>query len=241
MPELDEKPYFGMVSPHLREVQVNRVEEARCWDLFVQERSHLLAYVKRLAPPGCDGIDIVQEVGLRLLCQPDTSMIKDRLSAWCKSVARHIVLHELRAARYERAKLAALDVRRNVDAWEPERRAAIRSTLVRELARLDPISRELLLRRYVLEQTSDEIARVTGLSSAAVRMRLMRARAALGAELRMNRRPAKTNRRTRRRRSNPPTESIRAADAVTANGGWEPRRLSLVCLSALGVGEPLSP
>src|SRR5262245_34205733 len=200
------------LGPRLREVWVNRVDEQRCWDLFVKERSQLLSYVKRLAPPGCDSVDVVQEVGLRLLCQPDAAIICERLSAWCKSVARHIVLHELRAARYERAKLAALGTRRNVDAWEPERRAAIRSTLARKLSRLDPLSRDLLLRRYVLEQTSDEIASVTGLSSAAVRMRLMRARVALGFALEPDKQPAK--RRSKQRR---PTARTRSAKAAADN------------------------
>src|SRR5205814_9530317 len=65
-------------------------------------------------------------------------------------------------------------------AWEAERRAALRSTLARELERLDPVSRELLLRRYVLEQTSGEIARELGWNPPAVRMRLMRIRDQFG-------------------------------------------------------------
>ena len=220
---------------------MNRVDEERCWKSFVQERRQLLAYVKRLAPPGCDGVDIVQEVGLRLLCQPDAAVIEDRLSAWCKSVARHIVLHELRAARYERAKLAALDVRRNVDAWEPERRAAIRSTLVRKLARIDPLSRDLLLRRYVLEQTSDEIAHITGLSSAAVRMRLMRARATLSTELQSERRSAKPTHQKKKGRTTEPPRSPGAAAEGKPDRDFTPPRLRIMYTDAIGIGEPLRP
>ena len=154
---------------------------SRSWLLFLQERRRLLAYIKRLAPVGCDGVDILQEVGLRLLRRPDAEVSGDGLTAWCKAVARHIVLHELRAARYERVKLAALGAAPRPDAWESERLAALRSTLMGALERMDPLSRELLLRRYLLEQTSNEIARELHMSSAAVRMRLMRIREELGA------------------------------------------------------------
>src|SRR5687767_13321391 len=113
-----------------------------CWNLFQQERAHLLAYIKRLAPERCDGVDVLQEVGLRLLRRPDVAVSREALTAWCKAVARHIVLHELRAARYERAKLAALDAAPRQDAWEPERLAALRSTLMDELERMEPVSRD---------------------------------------------------------------------------------------------------
>src|SRR5262245_48500560 len=231
------------LGPRLREVWVNRVDEQRCWDLFVKERSQLLSYVKRLAPPGCDSVDVVQEVGVRLLCHPDAAIIRDRLSECRKSVARHIVLHELRAARYERAKLAALDVRRNADAWEPERRAAIRSTLARELGRLDPLSRDLLLRRYVLEQTSDEIARDIALSPAAVRMRLMRVRAVLAAELEPKRRQSgKSRQRNQKRRAADQAKRSRAARERSNHHDWTPPQLAVLYPShAMAVGQPLSP
>src|ERR1041385_9176527 len=120
---------------------VDIAEEDDCWRLFVRERHRLLGYVKRLAPAGCDGVDILQEVGLRLLAQTDMEASPDRVTAWCKTVARHIVAHELRAARYERAKVAALDSHTNSDAWESDRRAVLRSTVVRELERMDQIGR----------------------------------------------------------------------------------------------------
>jgi RNA polymerase sigma factor (sigma-70 family) len=154
---------------------LTRVDDARV-RLFIEERDNLLAYVKRIAPIGCEGADILQEVGLRLLCRTDIDADRDHVTAWCKSVARHIVLHELRAARYERAKLSALDAASSPDAWESQTRAALRSTAARELERMDFASRDLVLRRYVLEQTSSEIARDIDLSAPAVRMRLMRIR-----------------------------------------------------------------
>src|SRR5262245_47589668 len=91
--------------------------------------------------------DVVQAVGLRLLRQPPAPMYYERFDAWCRSVARHVVLHELRAARHERKKLAALDIERRVDAWEPESRAVVRSTVARRLEGVDAESQELLMRR----------------------------------------------------------------------------------------------
>lgn len=167
------------------------------WNLFVEERDNLLAYVKRIAPMGCDDVDIVQEVGLRLLRQTDVAACREQVMAWCKSVARHILLHELRAARYERAKIAALNFDSVPDVWESERRAALRLTLTHELERMDPTSRDLVLRRYVLEQTSQEIARDVELNPPAVRMRLMRIREELGSRTADGEESAPKKRQTR--------------------------------------------
>jgi RNA polymerase sigma factor (sigma-70 family) len=156
--------------------------------LFLEEHDKLLAYANRIAPTGYEGADILQEVGVRLLCCNDIEGNRDHVTAWCKSVARHIVFHELRAARYERAKISALDAASTTDAWESQRRAAARSTAARELERMDSTSRELVLRRYVLEQTSKEIARDVDLSAPAVRMRLMRIREQF--ELRVSKAPS---------------------------------------------------
>lgn len=143
---------------------------------FLEERERLLAYVKRIAPVGCEEIDVLQEVGLRLLAQPEMEGCRDRVTAWCKTVARHIVLHELRAARYERAKIAALELGGTQDAWEPERLATMRATIAGVLERMDPLAREIVIRRYVLEQNSSEIARDLDLTPAGIRMRLKRIR-----------------------------------------------------------------
>ncbi len=64
--------------------------------------------------------------------------------------------------------------------WLPERQAATRSVVLQRLEGVDPESRDLLFRRYVLEQTSGEIAQDLKLTAAAVRMRLMRLRETLG-------------------------------------------------------------
>ncbi len=160
---------------------MDRADQERCWSLFLEHRARLTRYVKRLMPELQDPTDVVQEVGLRLLRQsPTMPPHGDRFDAWCRAVARHVVLHELRSARHERKKLAELDLNGQLDSWQPDLRAEARSTLVRRLAGVDAESQELLMRRYVLEQTSQEIARQMNLSAAAVRMRLMRLRDALG-------------------------------------------------------------
>jgi RNA polymerase sigma factor (sigma-70 family) len=123
--------------------------------------------------------DIVQEVGLRILLQPEAPVAQSQFGAWCRSIVRNVVLEELRSARYERAKAAALDETHRWDVWEPQLKAAARLTIARQLEAIEPGARELLLRRYVLEQNSREIAQDMQLSAAAVRMRLMRLREVL--------------------------------------------------------------
>ena len=150
------------------------MKAAESWQLFLEHRSQLLAYARHLMSSHPD--DIVQEVGLRILLQPATRIAEDQFAAWCRSIVRNVVLEERRSARYERAKIAAIDETRHRDVWDAELRASARLTLRRHLDGIDATARELLLRRYVLEQTSEEIARTMQLSPAAVRMRLMRLR-----------------------------------------------------------------
>ena len=159
---------------------MNQADLDRCWMLFVRQRRRLTQYVRRLVPDLQDATDVVQEVGLRLLRQPSAPASWDQFEAWCRSVARNVVLQDLRAARYERAKLAAFGRDGAVDVWLPERQAAMRSVVLHRLEGVDPESRDLLFRRYVLEQTSGEIAHDLKLTAAAVRMRLMRLRETLG-------------------------------------------------------------
>ncbi len=180
--ELCGAPWMGL--PRNEEVPLDRADQERCWSLFLQHRARLTRYVKRLMPEVQDPVDVVQEVGLRLLRQPPMPLCFDRFDAWCRSVARHVVLHELRSARHERKKLAALGLDGSVNFWQPELQAEMRSTLVRRLKGVDAESCELLTRRYVLEQTSEEIAQAMNLSAAAVRMRLMRLRDSLSAPVR---------------------------------------------------------
>jgi RNA polymerase sigma factor (sigma-70 family) len=156
------------------EILVKTAETRQSWHLFLEHRKQLLAYARHLLPDRQD--DIVQEVGLRILLQPAAPVAQDQFGAWCRSIARNVVLEELRTVRYERAKVVALDETRHRDVWDSELRAAARLTVLRQLEGIDAVARELLLRRYVLEQTSEEIARDMQLSAAAVRMRLMRLR-----------------------------------------------------------------
>lgn len=162
---------------------MDRSDAKRCVRLFEQHREQLQRYVRRLVSQECEVTDIVQEVGVRLLSQPTMPSGEQSFGAWCKAVARHVVLHERRATRYRRALLAEIETAHWSDVFRPETRAAIRFTVLRQLEGIDPLSQELLVRRYVLEQTSDEISRDLELSAAAVRMRLKRLRETLSIAL----------------------------------------------------------
>jgi len=183
---------------------VDQADTERCWNLFLAHHRQLQVYVRRLVDAEHDTTDIVHEVALRLLNQPSVPSCNESFGAWCKAVARHIVLQQRRTLRYRRALLTEIDAARWSDAWRAESLSTVRLAVIRQLNDIDPLSRELLLRRYVLEQTSDEIARDTKLSSAAVRMRLMRLRDALAESLGdsdNDRDHVATSRRRRRARS----------------------------------------
>jgi RNA polymerase sigma factor (sigma-70 family) len=162
---------------------VDQADTERCWNLFLAHHRQLQVYVRRLVSAEHDTTDIVHEVALRLLNQPSAPSCNESFGAWCKAVARHIVLQQRRALRYRRALLTEIDAGHQSDAWRAEALSTVRLAIIRQLNDIDPLSRELLLRRYVLEQTSDEIAHDTKLSPAAVRMRLMRLRDVLAKSL----------------------------------------------------------
>jgi len=155
---------------------VNDEDAKLCWRVFFKHRSQLARYVRNLGPSEQDTVDILQEVALRLLRQPRAPAPPQALPAWCKAVARRIVLHELRAARYERHKLAALSMCVSPESRQRDAGAMTRMIVRQWLAAVSDQEREMLLRRYLLEENSWEIAEAMMLSPAAVRMRLMRLR-----------------------------------------------------------------
>jgi len=144
--------------------------------VFLQHRRQLVRYVRSLLPSDHDPLDVLQEVALRLLARSKVPVPIEALPAWCNAVARRIVLHQLRAARYEQSKLTALSVHRQIQSGGHEHRSTSRLLLARYLSDVDDTEQEMLLRRYILQQTSFEVGRAMKLSPAAVRMRLMRLR-----------------------------------------------------------------
>jgi RNA polymerase sigma factor (sigma-70 family) len=134
-------------------------------------------YIARHAIRGETASDLLQEVSLQILLSsgPDDD---ERFAAWSRGVARYVILGQRRRDRLVATLLD--DAESDCDAApDPERQTNLRRSLARVSDRVDHDSFDLLVRRYVLEETCSELAHDLVQSPAAVRMRLMRLRSQL--------------------------------------------------------------
>lgn len=114
--------------------------------------------------------DIVQETLLRAQCE--RKQVRDP-RAWCFTVALNLLRSHLRRRRW--LPLRAAD---SVEGWEFVERHATRDAVHRALAVLRPEQRTALLLHTLAGFTHAEIAAMHGVSEAAVRQRVHRAREA---------------------------------------------------------------
>lgn len=152
--------------------------------MFLQQQHLLLGYVFALVGDRSDAEDILQEVGVVALTRAEAPDEPAAFSAWCRGVARNLVLHHWRTKRrrpqaapealFDLADQAYAEADQHSDAWERQRRA-----LARCFERLGSHARDLLSWRYVDDLSADEIARRQGKTGVSVRMKLMRIRKAL--------------------------------------------------------------
>lgn len=152
--------------------------------LFLQHQRSLRSFVRAMIKDAEDADDLVQEVGVRVLSKDVPGVAAPDFPAWCRGVARNLVLHywrsrqrrrETTSERYADIVARAYDeADADADAWS-ERRGALMTCL----EQLGPPARELLVSRYVEHLTSDVIAARTNRSAVSVRKALMRIRESL--------------------------------------------------------------
>jgi RNA polymerase sigma-70 factor (ECF subfamily) len=145
--------------------------------LFLRHQQMLMEYVRCLLRGAPETDDLFQEVGVLVLSNRQAPL-GPTFPAWCRGVARNLVLHHWRSKR--RAKevpssrlIDILDLAYNeadaeADAWNA-RRGALRACL----QAIDDRGRDLLLRRYREGETSEAAGARLGRSAVAVRKALM--------------------------------------------------------------------
>ena len=143
----------------------------------------LRRYVRRLTGSREQANDIVQEVSLRMLTTsgPDDPV---RYAAWARGVVRHVMAHDWRMRRRERAEHPFEETLLEDLAEppkDPEAHLDARACVERIVGDLDRDQVELLYRRYVLQESGKELADDLASSPAAMRMRLMRIRSSVSA------------------------------------------------------------
>lgn len=152
-------------------------EALRRWERFHADGGSYERFARRLLHDVSDAEDLVQEAALRILRHPTGPRDDSCFRAWCYGVLRNAAMDFKRsAARRYRADHIGLDQlegtaapssanpETDLDAWRVMALGDV----------LDQRERELLMRRYVLEQTAAEIAMDLRTTPTAVRMRLKR-------------------------------------------------------------------
>jgi DNA-directed RNA polymerase specialized sigma24 family protein len=155
------------------------------WNLLVACLPALQAYVRRLVGDGEAAKEILQEMCVRVL-SGESPTDRDRFLAWSRGIARHLIALGWRMRRRAQAEVPwEDDLPEEVGrpANDPEGHLDARAALGRIMVDVDGRGFELLVRRYVLEETSTELARALVQTPAALRMRLMRLRSAASARV----------------------------------------------------------
>lgn len=149
---------------------------ARRWLMLEKCLPMLRRYVRRLVRNDDTADEILQEISVSILSSPSPEET-GRFSSWSRGVARHVVARELRRRRRQHAELEHdLETLETRDATDLEHNATLIQTLTRAAGKLDRNALQLLIRRYVLEETPAELASHFARTPAALRMQLMRLR-----------------------------------------------------------------
>jgi RNA polymerase sigma factor (sigma-70 family) len=155
------------------------------WELLVRSMAVLHAFVRRLVGTRESANEILQEVSLRILASEGPTD-PERFLAWSRGIARHVVALDWRMRRRARAELPLEeDLMEEISdtVADPEGHIDARASLARAMVDMDSAGLELLVRRYVFEETGKALADELAQSPAAVRMRLMRLRSTLSARV----------------------------------------------------------
>jgi RNA polymerase sigma factor (sigma-70 family) len=141
----------------------------------------LMTYVRRLVGDPEVARDVMQNVSVTVLTAAEAPSNDGQFAAWCRGVARNLAAYERRTRRRSQAMIAEeeLEKVRPDTETNPEESTNSRKVLRSLVGELEAGEFELLVRRYVLEEDSNELASDLEQSPAALRMRLMRLRAIL--------------------------------------------------------------
>ena len=147
--------------------------------LFVRHEGALRAFVCALQPSLTDADDVVQETFLTVSRKASSFEPGTNFVAWVCGIARLKVLESFRQQKRVNVLSEAAIIALADAAPAGETISFREEALGRCLEKVAPRSRELLWRRYSRRQNSDEMAAGLGMTAAAVRVALTKARAFL--------------------------------------------------------------
>jgi RNA polymerase sigma-70 factor (ECF subfamily) len=154
---------------------------------FIHDRHRLGAFVGGLLRDAHAAEDVIQEVWVRLASELEKSTLIENQAAWCRGVARNLILKHWRTQRTAKV-VADSEVMEAFltqvettfaesevdDEWQRRQQALDECVSV-----LPEKSRRMLSLRYERRQSIEEVARATGQSFDAVTKALYRLRQAL--------------------------------------------------------------
>lgn len=149
--------------------------------LLVRHRPALRRFVRCLVSSEDEVDEIVQDVAVAVFTHRSGPVNKQNFRRWCCGLARHIAAHRRRSAARSRLRFVEDSMLGEAAASleDPERAAIVRQSLSARLGALNAPKFRLLFDRYVLEESSSELAARMNVSAAAVRMKVSRVLAAL--------------------------------------------------------------
>lgn len=147
--------------------------------LFVRHENSIRAFVRALQPSLSDADDVLQETFLTVSRNASTFEPGTNFVAWACGIARLKVLESFRQKKRANVLSEAAISALAEDAPLPELLREREDALGGCLEELAPKVRDLLWRRYLRRQSSDEMAEAAGMTSNAVRVALSKARVAL--------------------------------------------------------------
>jgi RNA polymerase sigma-70 factor, ECF subfamily len=143
--------------------------------LFAANQRAIHRAARRFVPTVDDADDIVQDTAVVVFAHDQGPPDAERFVGWCCAVVRHLALHRRRSeARSLALKEGLQHFSQPFVKDDPERALAIQGRLEVGLDRLDEEALALLWNRFVLEETSAEVASRLNVSPVSVRMRVSR-------------------------------------------------------------------
>ena len=127
--------------------------------------------------------ELLQDVSILLLGHRGAPPSGQTFDAWCHGIARNVVAHYFRKQRRQVALLNRAEPEGHTllaqAPHDPEHIFATRELLDKMFANVDERSRRLMIERYLMGRSADELAEQAEQSPSAVRMKLMRVRGAV--------------------------------------------------------------
>ncbi len=177
-----------------REIEVRLVGRLKEGDpaafdaVYEAYRPRLFGFLVRLSRRRDVAEELLEETWLRLVARKATLNEDARLAPWLFAVARNLYFSWRRSRAVDATRTSDLDPswpapETGASPFESAARAEFERTVERALARLPLRDREVLLLVGVEGLTPSEAAGVCGVTAAALRARLHRARERLAAEI----------------------------------------------------------